>query len=199
MCLFNLVHLLTDPAETTIDVSFTSSAPMSESDQPSDDGKAPAPASEQGAAKQLEPSSSNQSGPFAPGEDQKPGSKLWQATIKPSPSAQARDESAAPMTNDPRELLVANLQFGACDYSRLSASTYTQHAARCKWSAHCTLTISAVSRIPQTKPASHKHQLMQVCDCNAQRQSSRVLYCLLAAAPSLVAIQHADMHVGFRL
>lgn len=106
MCFSTLYHMLADPAETSIDVSFTSSAPVSEADQP---------LSDQGATGQ--PASSNTSSePLAPGKDQTQESKLWQATIKRPSSAQGDDESAATTTTDPRKLLVADLQFGSLDY-----------------------------------------------------------------------------------
>lgn len=98
-CFFNLLHMLADPAETSIDVSFTSSAPLSEADQPPPD---------QGVTEQH--ASSSDSLPKPLDKDQTPESKLWQATIKRPSSAQADDESAATPTADPRKLLVVDLQ-----------------------------------------------------------------------------------------
>lgn len=103
----NLLYMLADPAETSIDVSFTSSAAVSEADQPPSD---------QGAAEQPASSSKNLSRPLDPGQDQTRESKLWQATIKRPSSAQADDDSAATTTADPRKLLVAELQCGSLDY-----------------------------------------------------------------------------------
>ena len=53
------------------------------------------------------------------------------------------------------------------------------------------LTIFAVSCIPQTKPASTQTSAHASVWLYPQKQSSRVLCCLLAAAPSLVAIENA--------
>lgn len=111
MCIYSFLNLLTDPAENTIDVSFTSSAPVSKPDQPSDDGKAQRPSSDQGAAEQPESSCSNQTGR----KDQKPESKLWQATIKRSPSVEARDEPAAAKAADPRKLPAADTALWTTD------------------------------------------------------------------------------------
>lgn len=115
MCLFTLLHMLADAAETSIDVSFTSSAPVSEADQPSHVGEAEAP-SDQGATAQPASRSTSSTEPHAPGKDQTRELKLWQATIKRPSSAQADNQSAATTTADPRKFHVADLQSSRVDY-----------------------------------------------------------------------------------
>ena len=146
ICLFEFLHLLTDPAETSIAVSFTSSDPVSESDQPPDDCEAHHPSSDQRPAEQPESSSSNQCGH----QDQKPESKLWQATIKRSPSVQASDASAAPTTADPRKLLASIFGNLALPTTDGCWQAHTQHAARCNRSAVSSQSLLCLATRKQT-------------------------------------------------
>lgn len=104
----NLLCWPIDPAETSIDVSFTSTTPAPAAEKPPDDRKAHTAPLDQGAAEQPGVSSAverhdhdqksdsrSSPGHTVPGTDQQREAKLWQARIKRPASAAAPGQPAA--------------------------------------------------------------------------------------------------------
>ncbi|KAL3144055.1 hypothetical protein ABBQ32_003854 [Trebouxia sp. C0010 RCD-2024] len=113
----DLSFLPEDPAETSIDVSFTSTTPAPAAEKPPDDRKAHTAPLDQGAAEQPGVSSAverhdhdqksdsrSSPGHTVPGTDQQREAKLWQARIKRPASAAAPGQPAARASAAPKDI-----------------------------------------------------------------------------------------------